>query len=233
MPRTWRVLAASATLGIVAVIGASPAGAHVHADDGQQPPQGGYGVVTLQVPTESDTASTTGLTVTLPEGVDLSSARTLPIAGWTATVETEGERVSRIVWKADADAGIKPTEFGEFTFSAGPWPEDTGAVTLVSDQAYSDGSTVSWNEVALDSGSEPEHPAPVVTLAAAEEHGHGTDEHGAAAESEAHEHDSTQVASVGGGSLFWQATSVVSLLVALATAGALAVVLRRWRDAGS
>lgn len=235
-PATAIPLAATLTaLAVIAVIGAGPASAHVHTDESQQPPQGGYGAVTLIVPTESDTESTVGLAVTIPDGVDLSSARTLPIAGWTATVETEpatgGQRVSRIVWKAQPDAGLGPTEFGQFTFSAGPWPEDTDTVTLVSDQTYSDGEVVSWNEIALDANTEPEHPAPVVTLGVADEH--GTDQHGAAPGSASHEHEATVAASVGTDSWFWRATSIVSLLVALATAGALAVVVRRSRDAGS
>ncbi len=44
--------------------------------------QGGYSVLTFRVPTESDTASTTKLTVALP---DLKSARTEPMPGWTAS----------------------------------------------------------------------------------------------------------------------------------------------------
>lgn len=120
----------------------------------------------LIVPTESDDASTIGLSLTVPEGVDLTSARTLPIPGWTATVEREqsgdGERVSRVRWQAtDPANGLKAAEFGVFTLSAGPWPEDVDSVPLPTEQIYSDGSVVSWNEVAVNAGIEPEHPAPV------------------------------------------------------------------------
>ncbi len=83
------------------------------------------------MPTESEQASTIGVTVTVPDNIELTSARTLPIPGWTANVETEptgdGQRVSRITWRAiDKAGGIKPTEYGEFAFSAGPWPENAG-----------------------------------------------------------------------------------------------------------
>ncbi|MGA5539364.1 YcnI family protein [Mycolicibacterium nivoides] len=205
------------------IVTAAPAAAHVRVDEGQQPPRGGYGIVRLIVPTESEQASTIGVTVTVPDNIELTSARTLPIPGWTANVETEptgdGQRVSRITWRAiDKAGGIKPTEYGEFAFSAGPWPENAETVPLLSDQSYSDGSVVSWNEIAVDKDSEPEHPAPVVTLGAAEA-GHTHDGHGAP----------TLVAagSPGGESWLWRATSVVALLLALGSSAALAVTLRR------
>lgn len=235
MPKLIKLLALSAALGVAALAGAGSAAAHVQVDDGEQPAQGGYGLVRLVVPTESAGASTVGLTITLPDDVDLTSARTLPLAGWTATVETEpsgdGERVSRIVWRAaDPVNGVKPSEFGEFTFSAGPWPAGVESVPLLTDQAYSDGSVVAWNEIAVDKDTEPEHPAPVVTLGAADQ-GHG-DGHGAPAEVSADvTHTAATVSS--GESLWWKATSAVSLLVALSTAAALVLVLRRTRNAGS
>src|SRR5262245_23677447 len=105
------------------IVTAAPAAAHVRVDEGQQPPRGGYVSVRLIVPTESELASTIGVTVTVPDNIELTSARTLPIPGWTADVETEptgdGQRVSRITWRAiDKAGGIKPTEYGEFAFSA-------------------------------------------------------------------------------------------------------------------
>jgi uncharacterized protein YcnI len=252
---THRLITASAAVALGALVAAAPAAAHVRVDDGLAPPKGGYGVVRLIVPTESNDASTVALTVTLPQGVDLATARTLPIAGWTATVDTEAvgnsQRVTRISWRAvDKAGGVKPSEFGEFTFSAGPWPENSDTVALLSDQTYSDGSVVAWNEIAVDKDSEPEHPAPVVTLGAAEAgHSHGGEGHGteetstapdpAPLSSEGDHHPVTaEVAQAtadhsGGESWLWRTTSVVSLLIALGTAGLLALTLRRQRGTGS
>jgi uncharacterized protein YcnI len=159
----------AAFLGAFAALIAVPAYAHVEVDTGSAPGKGGDGVVRLTVPTESDTASTVGLVVTIPVDVTLASARVLPVAGWSARVETAGERVTRIVWRAqDAKrGGIGPSQFGIFTFSAGPWPADRDTVPLPTTQEYSDGSKVGWDEVAVDAVSEPEHPAPIVTLGAA------------------------------------------------------------------
>lgn len=182
----WRRGAVS-LLGALALLVATPAAAlaHVRVDEGAAPGKGGYGTVRLSVPTESDTASTVELTVTVPADVRLTSARVLPLPGWTAVVETEaaGQRVTRIVWRADdAAGGIGPSEFGIFTFSAGPWPQDRDTVALPTAQRYSDGTAVDWDEVAVDADAEPEHPAPVVTLgeAAADHHGAAAAGHDAA-----------------------------------------------------
>lgn len=113
------VLTVAASLG--ATVGAvSTASAHVSADATLQPAQGGYGQVRLLVPTESDTSPTTAVAVTFPDGVELTSARTLPVPGWTATIDKaaagSGERVTRITWRADdPQKGLGADEFGAFT----------------------------------------------------------------------------------------------------------------------
>jgi uncharacterized protein YcnI len=166
-----RILGGALVLAAGLVLLPAAASAHVRVDGGDAPGKGGYGTVRLSVPTESQTASTVGITVTIPDDVTLTSAKTLPVAGWTAKVETAGDRVTRIVWHASG-AGLSPSEFGIFTFSGGPWPQDKSAVPLPTTQEYSDGSQVTWDEVSLDA-SEPEHPAPIVLLtdASADHHG--------------------------------------------------------------
>lgn len=96
---------------------AGVAAAHVTVDPTSQPSSGGYGQVRLVVPSEEDNTTTTAISVTLPTGVDLSSVRTLPIPGWTATTEKTqsngSERVSKITWQAsNPESGLKPTEYG-------------------------------------------------------------------------------------------------------------------------
>lgn len=222
-----------ATTALAALAFSAPAAAHVRSD-GTDLAQGGYGIVRLIAPGESATANTVGITVTIPAGVDLKSARTLPIPGWTATIEREpkgeGQRVARIVWTAaDPANGYGNAEYREFAFSAGPWPEDQESIALPTDQAYSDGSVVSWNEVAVDETSEPEHPAPVVGLVADPDgHGHDGHDRSAAASDEPH----TQAASASSDWL-WRSISVVSLALALAAGAGAALVLRRDRGAGS
>lgn len=230
--RTAHYLAVLAGLSLLSLGLGAPASAHVRIDEGQLPPKGGYGVVTLIAPSESTTATTVAVAITIPPGVDLLSARTLPVPGWTAAVETQpagtSQRVARITWRADGDAGLKPSEFGEFTFSAGPWP-DADTVALPTEQTYSDGTVSSWNEVAVDAASEPEHPAPVLTLGA-ETNAHG-DGHG---DTPAPATDPVVLTADGqpsGQSWVWRAASVVSLVVAAGSALALVLVLRRLRSA--
>ncbi|MFC6010186.1 DUF1775 domain-containing protein [Nocardia lasii] len=217
----------SATV-VAAIAFAAPAAAHVRSD-GAALPQGGYGIVRLIVPGESDTAATVGLTVTIPAGIDLKSARTQPVPGWRATIERErvGEvsRVSKIVWTAvDPTAGYSGAEYREFAFSAGPWPADRTTLALPSDQNYSDGTTVSWNEVAVDKASEPEHPAPVVALTAA-----GADHDSGHDPATPDQHAAPAADSDG----LWRALSVVNLAVALAALAGLVVVVRRGRGVDS
>ncbi|WP_067844189.1 YcnI family protein [Nocardia lijiangensis] len=159
---------AVATVGFVLLSG-GVAAAHVTADaPGAQ--QGSYSVVTFRVPTESDTASTTALTVTLP---NVRSARTEPMPGWTARVErNDKSEAIAVTWTADPGApGVGPGQFQRFAVSLGPLPA-TETVSFPAKQTYSDGKVVDWNQPVGPDGAEPEHPAPTVTLAAGGDH-HG------------------------------------------------------------
>lgn len=174
-----------ATIGVTALLVAiaAPAFAHVKVS-GIDATQGGYGVLTFRVPSESATASTTALTVHFPSTSPISSADTQPKRGWTATVITKHLKhpiktedgtidtyVSAVKWKAkSASAAIPPGEFDMFNLSVGPLP-DASALMLPSTQRYSDGTVVRWNEKAASGGVEPAHPAPVLHLAPAESAG--------------------------------------------------------------
>lgn len=153
-------LVAGATAGLL-VCGTGVATAHV----GVAAPgaaKGGYTVLTFKVPTESDTAGTTRLEVTLP---NLKSARTEPIPGWTSQVTkdpTSGEATS-VAWTADPGVAVGPGQFQQFALSAGPLPE-AESVSFPAVQTYSDGQVVSWDQQAGADGAEPEKPAPSLTL---------------------------------------------------------------------
>ncbi|MDV6232126.1 MULTISPECIES: YcnI family protein [Rhodococcus] len=176
-----------ATVGAL-LIGAGAASAHVvvSAPDAAQ---GGYSVLTFRVPTESDTASTSSVKVTLP---GLNSARTQPVPGWTSTVEKDSADLAvSVTWTANPGSEVGPGQFQQFLLSAGPLPEQE-TVSFPATQTYTDGEVVDWNEPMTEDGSEPELPAPTLTLAAA---GSG-DAHGSAhtettATSEASSEDNT------------------------------------------
>lgn len=171
-----RATAVLATAGTVVLVSAAPAFAHVTAQPGTAE-QGGYTVVNLRVPTESDTAGTVSLQVTLPADEPMTGVRTSPRPGWTASmaraplnppIERDGrtisEAVSTVTWTADPGVRIGPGEFADFALSLGPLPTDTDTLVLPTVQTYDDGEVVAWDEPANPDGSEPERPAPTVTL---------------------------------------------------------------------
>ena len=157
----------------------------------------GFGKVVFRVPNESDKASTTSLRITLPKDQPLAFVSTQAKPGWKVQVTkskldtplkteyaTVTEAVTAITWTSTG-SGIPVGEFDEFAFSGGPLP-DARTMTFDARQTYSDGEVVDWNQVQTGD-EEPEHPAPVLTLAAASA-GH----HGAAADDESSTHDAAR-----------------------------------------
>ncbi|SCL19751.1 YcnI family protein [Micromonospora inyonensis] len=179
--RRTAAAAAAVVLGAVAtaVLGfAGPASAHVTVNP-KEATQGSYGRFAFRVPNESDTASTVKVEVVLPENAPVGSVSTLPVPGWTVTVEKRkvdppvevhgsqlSEVVSKLTWTAAAGGGVRPGEFQEFPVSLGPLPQ-TDRMVFKALQTYSDGNVQRWIEEPTAGGEEPESPAPVLTLAAA------------------------------------------------------------------
>lgn len=148
--------------GVGLAVGAPAAWAHVHvsSDDAAR---GARALVTFQVPNESDTgARTTALTVALPN-VTSASAEYLP--GWAVTLDRDAAAgiVRSVTWTAVPDGGIGTDQFGLFRISVQLPDADT--VSFPATQSYSDGTVVKWDQPPLSGGAEPEHPAPVLTLA--------------------------------------------------------------------
>lgn len=176
--RTLAVAGASLSLaGILALTAPLAASAHVRVDPDQAQP-GSYSVLTVRVPNESATAGTVGVTVSLPQDTPFTSVSYQPVPGWHATVTTaplpkpvtiEGTTVTTapaaVTWTADAGTQIGPGQFQQFAITVGPVP-NTASVLLPTTQAYSDGSTVSWDQKPDANGGEPEHPAPVLYITA-------------------------------------------------------------------
>lgn len=176
----WKTVWAVVGVALLALfVAASPAAAHVKVD-GTAASQGGYGVLTFRVPTESSTASTTRLRVTFPKDTPIASVSVQPHAGWTAKVHTKKLKtpvktedgkidsyVARVDWKAKSShEAIKPGEFDMFRVSAGPLPKKS-SITVPALQYYSNGKKVNWNQQSAARGAEPEHPAPKLKLAPA------------------------------------------------------------------
>ncbi|GGL90049.1 YcnI family copper-binding membrane protein [Nakamurella endophytica] len=175
--RALTVAGASTLLILGPLAGAAWAHVGVTATD---PTSGVESTITFRVPTEKD-IPTTQVEVALPTDTPLTSVQVEAKDGWKVSLtksapaqplkNEEGEAVSeivtRIIWTATGD-GIAPDEFADFSVFADPLP-DADQLTFKVLQTYSDRTVVSWIEEQVAGGPEPDHPAPVLKLAAAPE----------------------------------------------------------------
>jgi periplasmic copper chaperone A len=178
--RRVRALAVGAALSAAALIGlAGPASAHVTISAPGATRGGSDQEITFRVPVEKE-VDTVGLRVQLPTDRPIAAVEVQALAGWTHTEKTvklakpittdDGditEAVSEIDWTATAGQGIHPGEFGAFTIIAGQLP-DAPTLTFKAIQVYRDGTEARWIETAAPgSDTEPQDPAPVLSLAPA------------------------------------------------------------------
>jgi periplasmic copper chaperone A len=170
---------ALAAAGGLVLVSAFPASAHVEVSSPDATP-GGFGKLVFSVPTESATASTTRLQVTLPTRTPFASVSARPLPGWRvstkqrklpAPVSLEGftltKAVGVVTWTAAPGKGVRPGEFQEFELSVGPFAKGASSVAMPVAQTYSDGTVVRWNQPSVEGRAEPEHPTPTLRLTAA------------------------------------------------------------------
>jgi uncharacterized protein YcnI len=155
-----RSLIGSTAAAILCLGPAAAASAHIQANS-DDASRGGYATVSFQVPNESTTgAATTTLTIELS---NLSAVRTEAKPGWAARIDRDGDQVRSVTWTAAPDGGIPTDQFDVFRITA-KLP-DSDSVSFPATQTYADGTVVKWDQAALPGGTEPEHPAPTLTLA--------------------------------------------------------------------
>lgn len=176
MSASTRRAAGFITLSAAIVVLASPsAAAHVDAKaDGAVP--GGFGVVTLGVPTESGKPTTTKVEVRIPDETPLRTVRAEPAPGWKLDIQKReidpplrkddgtpvNEVVSTVTWTATPGGGIPEGQFQEFALYLGPMP-DADTFALPTTQTFADGTTEAWNE-RPSGGEKPKFPVPTVTI---------------------------------------------------------------------
>ncbi|MEU1617327.1 YcnI family protein [Streptomyces sp. NPDC005722] len=176
-----RATALAAVTGAAVLATAVPAFAHVSVQPGNAA-KGGYSTVAFKVPNEDDKAATIKVEVNLPIDHPIASVSTQPVPGWTVKITKSKlptplktghgditEAVTKITWSGGE---IKPGEFQQFPVSLGPLPEDTDQLVFKALQTYDDKQVVRWIEEQQKGEEEPEHPAPVLTLADAADDGH-------------------------------------------------------------
>ena len=172
-----RLTLGAAAVSTIVLGWASSASAHVTIDP-DEAQAGGFSILHFQAPNESDTASTTKLEISMPEGVVLPFVLAEPVPGWDVTVETapletpietDDGTVTEAVSQVTFEGGeIKPGEFQLFNLEVGPLPDEAGTTLLFpAVQTYSDGEVVRWVETSQEGQPEPEHPAPHLNLVSA------------------------------------------------------------------
>jgi periplasmic copper chaperone A len=181
--RTLVRVAAGLAGAIVAILLVSGvAAAHVIVQP-QAAEGGGFSVIAFQVANERDDANTTQVQIRLPKAQPIQSVKTRPVPGWKISTTTRQLQkpfeisgtqvdtvVSKVTWTA-THGGLRPSQVQNFALSLGPLPE-SGVLVFKALQTYSSGYKVNWNQVSVQPGVTPEHPAPVVTITpAAAEHG--------------------------------------------------------------
>ncbi|MFE4465701.1 YcnI family protein [Oerskovia sp. NPDC056781] len=221
---------------------ASPAGAHATAV-AESPVQGGWSILSVRVPTESETASTIRVEVTFPLDTPVPAVRTSPLVGWTATVTVEDlpqplanphggqytQAVSRVVWETtDPHAAIGPGEYGEFAVQAGPLPAVTELV-LPTVQGYDDGTEARWIDRSAD-GTEADHPVPSIALSGPVDAAGTVGAVGAVGA--AHHAGAGPEVGAAGDTASGPGTAVVALAALAASLAALVAVALVWRRTG-
>ena len=174
-----RALGGSLVAGAALVALAGPASAHVEPTPSEVP-AGSTQIISFTVPHGCDGSPTTKIDMKIPSGVTVAKA--VYVSGWTVTT-TKGP----ITPYKDADGNQITEAVTEVTWTGGPVPDDQVAVfglsvafpdkegesfSFPTVQTCETGST-SWIEATPPGGTEPEHPAPTVTLTKAEPEGGG------------------------------------------------------------
>ena len=179
-----RLITVAGLTGLTLVGTAASASAHVRVTPSTTA-AGSYSQLTFRVPNERDDASTTKVTVTLPQADPFLSVSVKPVPGWTIStataklpkpVDDEGTTITQAVrtvtWTASGANAIRPEQYQEFSISVGKLPAAGKTVVLPADQTYSTGEVVRWNQPTEPGAAEPDKPAPALKVTAAEgEHG--------------------------------------------------------------
>ena len=122
-------------------------------------------VLTFRVPSESDKgALTTALSVALP-AVAVGEHRADAGLDGTAGPNAAAGTVSSVTWTAAPGTGIPPDQFALFRISV--TLPNSQTVSFPATQTYSDGTVVKWDQPTPPGGTEPEHPAPVLSMTGA------------------------------------------------------------------
>ena len=173
--RTKCVMVAMTVLVTVA-LWSGVASAHVTISPPSLPQGTSDAILTFRVPNEATSAVVTGLRLQLPLQHPIVVVSPEAGSGWTVAVHstqlpkpitTDDGTFTSTVSEIDWSGGTIPVgQFGEFNILAQGIPSGTDRLVFKAIQLYSDGTIVSWIQVADKAAPNPSHPAPILTLTA-------------------------------------------------------------------
>jgi uncharacterized protein YcnI len=226
----------------VVVTTALPASAHVSVSPTSLP-KGSTGELTFKVPNEESNATTTSVQLKIPTDHPIAQVLPRQIPGWTVAVKTttlttplktDDGTFTTAVSEIDWTGGTIPVgQYQDFQISVDPLPTDTDQLVFKAVQTYSNGDIVRWIDLAQPGQPEPDHPAPVLTLSAADSSGSDNAESnnaGAAANPSATAAAASQPSNSGGSGTVGVWLGALGLAAGLA---ALALTLASRRRSGS
>lgn len=136
-------------------------------------PQGSTAELSFKVPNEETAADTVKLQLQIPTDHPIAQVLAKAVPGWTITehtvklakpLTTDDGTFTTAVDEIDWTGGsIAPGQYQDFQISVDPLPDDTTQLVFKAVQTYSNGDVVRWIDLSTG-GTEPEHPAPVLTL---------------------------------------------------------------------
>jgi uncharacterized protein YcnI len=159
---------------VAVVLLALPASAHVTVHSTDAVAGGDDAEIVFRVPNE-EAAATTKVEIALPANQPIAGVYAENKPGWSAAIKTtklatpiktdDGDITTAVVdvtWTATA-GGTPAGGYDDFTLAAGHLP-DTASITFKAVQTYKSGDVVRW----IETGTSAQHPAPVLTLDAAQ-----------------------------------------------------------------
>ncbi len=176
-PARRRVAAVTVTAATLVAVTALPASAHVTVSPDSLP-KGSTAELTFKVPNEESNATTTEVQVQIPTDHPIAQVLPKQIPGWTVSVKTttlatplktDDGTFTTAVSEVDWTGGSIPVgQYQDFQISVDPLPTDTGQLVFKAVQTYSNGDIVRWIDLSQAGQPAPDHPAPVLTLTAAD-----------------------------------------------------------------
>ena len=172
-----RAAAVTVTAAALVAVTALPASAHVTVSPDSLP-KGATAELTFKVPNEESNATTTQVQLQIPTDHPIAQVLPRQIPGWTVAVKTttlstplktDDGTFTTAVSEIDWTGGTIPVgQYQDFQVSVDPLPTDTNQLVFKAVQTYSNGDIVRWIDLTQAGQPDPEHPAPVLTLTAAD-----------------------------------------------------------------